>query len=174
MRKFALFITTAALLSGCAGYRLGSTLPAGISRVYVPTVINATSEPLLETELTSALQHEIMTRNALHLANRDAADAKLEVRVTDYRLSSIGFASTDSDSSSAREYRVWMTADAVLRNLQTGEIIAESVGVRGKTTFLMADENAQGDLVGAKRGSQAEACQNLAREIADAVTEFWE
>ena len=174
MRKFAFLITVAALLSGCAGYQLGSTLPADIKTVYVPTVVNATKEPLLETELTPALQSELMTRTSLKLAGHDTADAKLEVRITNYRLSSIGFVDQGDRSSRSREYRVWMTADALLRNTKTGEIIAESLGVRGKTTFIIEDENAQGDIVAAKRSGLPHACRDLAREIADAVTEVWE
>lgn len=174
MRKFPFLIVMAALLSGCAGYQLGSTLPAGINTVYVPTAVNATREPLLETTLTPALQSELMTRTSLELTGRDTADAKLEVRITDYRLSSIGFVSDDDDSSSAREYRAWITADAVLRNIHTGEIVAEALGVRGKTTFLLDDENGQGDIAAAKRGALPDACSDLAREIADAVTEVWE
>jgi hypothetical protein len=175
MRKLITLLALSTLLSGCAGYHVGSTLPKEIKTVFVPTVINASSEPLIETALTPALQSEMITRTSLKLSNRDRADAILEVRVTNYRLSAIGYVTSDDDnSSSAREYRVWMTADAALRNRNTGEIIAESTGIRGKATFMIENEDAQGDLAGAKRSSLPYVCSDLAREIADAVTEIWE
>lgn len=173
MRKLALLMTVASLLSGCAGYQLGSTLPQDIKSVYVPTVVNATQEPLLETRLTPALQSELMTRTDLKLADKATADAKLEVRVREYRLVSIGFVPQKDRTSRSREYRVWMRADATLRNAKTGEVISEALGVRGKATFIIADANAQGDIRAAKRTALPEACNDLAREIADAVTETW-
>jgi hypothetical protein len=114
-----------------------------------------------------------MTCSALKLTDKERADARLEVRITEYTLSSIGFSSEDDQTSRSREYRIWITADAVLRNTNTGAIIAESIGVRGKTTFLITAENAQGDIVAAKRSGLSAACSDLAREIVDATTEIW-
>lgn len=173
MRKLILPSIIAALICGCAGYHVGSTLPPNVKTIYIPTVVNATKEPLLETRLTPAIQSEFMTRTSLKLSDKKTADAKLEVRVRDYQLVSIGFTSEDDRTSRSREYRIWMTADVVLRNNKNGAIIAESLGVRGKNTFIIDATDALGDLTQAKRSGLPEASQDLAREIADAVTETW-
>lgn len=175
MRRRAYLLSLALLLCGCAGYHVGNTLPTGIATIFVPTVVNSTSEPLLETSLTPALQSELMTRSGLKLAPASRADATLDVRIRDYSLQSVGFVSDDDDeSSSSREYRAWITADVVLRNNRTGAIVTEAIGVRGKSTFRINDDNAQGDITGAKRSSLPNVCADLAREIADAVTETWQ
>ena len=174
MRNLALSILSCAILTGCAGYKLGSSLPDDIETVFVPTVVNASKEPLLETALTPALQSEVMTYSGVKLVTSNNADARLEVRVTDYSLHSIGFTSDDDESSRAREYRAWLKADVLLKNVKTGEIISSAEDIRAKTTFILEDLSGQGDIVGAKRASMQRACQELAREVLDSVMEVWE
>ncbi len=160
-------------LTGCSGYKLGQPLPENIDSVFVPTVVNASKEPLLETSLTPALQREIITYSQLRLAEESTADATLQVRVIDYRLDSIGYSNQGDKNDAAREYRAWIKADAKLVNTQTGEIISEAKNIVGKTTFIIDDAFGRGDIVGAKRASKTRAARDLAREIVDAVMEVW-
>ena len=55
----------AVALTGCAGYRLGTMLPPDIQSVAVPTFINRTSEPLLESETTRAAIREFQQDGSL-------------------------------------------------------------------------------------------------------------
>ena len=60
-------------LSGCTGYRLGSTLPADIKTIYVPTFVNKCGEPNLEGTATQAVLEELQKDGTLRIANRGKA-----------------------------------------------------------------------------------------------------
>ena len=49
-QAMVLLIALVPLLGGCLGYRLGTTLPPGIRSLHVPTFVNLTGEPGLESE----------------------------------------------------------------------------------------------------------------------------
>ena len=145
----AVALTSILFITGCAGYKIGSTSARKRRKGFCPTVINASKEPLLETALTPAIQREIITFSGLKLADKSTADATLEVRITDYDLDSIGFMGDDDKSSVASEYRAWIKADAKLINTQSGEIISEIKNISGKTTFIISDEMVVVDIVAA-------------------------
>lgn len=157
-----------ALLSGCAavGYNLGSMLPPEIQTVHVPNVVNQTNEPLIETEITRAVLDEIQRDGSLKLASPDLADALLEIAVTHYDIVPLAF---DSDRlTAAEEYRIFLTAGFRLTNLKTGEILAQSTGVRGDATFEFA-----GDLTSSKARGLPLAATDLANDIVQGVVEYW-
>ena len=55
----------AIVLTGCASYQLGSMLPNDIKTVYVPTFINKTGEPMIESEATQAAIRELQKDGSL-------------------------------------------------------------------------------------------------------------
>jgi len=162
-----LFCSVAALLlNGCLGYQLGGTAPAGIKSVYLAPVINKTLEPAIETEVNKALRQRIQFDGRLRLENAGNADAVMEVVLTDYDIHAISY---DKDKSSrAREYRLKITADAVLKKSGTGEVISRIHDVYGEGTFSLTS-----GLTNAKRNVLPAAVSDLARFLLDGLLESW-
>lgn len=162
-------LTMAALhLSGCAqmGYELGSMLPPDITRIHVPTFVNATDEPRLETEITQAVIEALQLDGSLEIGSEQTADAVLNARIIEYRIVPIAF---QADRASAtEEYRVFMSASFAVTRTSDGEIIAQSPRVTGETTFELV-----GDLTTSKRIALPSVADDLAHDIVEKIVEYW-
>ena len=155
------------LFTGCAGYRLGTTLPADIQTVHVPIIKNNTDEPAVESTITQAILVELQKDGALKVVREELADAILDVELNGYELSPVGFRGSGSPTT-ANEYRIQLTAAIVLTRRATGEVVAESPRVRGDSTFPF-----RSDLTTAKRQNLPEAADDLAQKIVSQVVEAW-
>lgn len=154
------------VITGCTGYRLGSTLPPGIKTLHVPTFKNATGEPQIETRTTSAAIIEFQKDGTLEITGPDKADAILTVTISKYTLQPLRF---DSNRSKAtREYRLILRADVVLTRRGEEKPMIDTY-VQGDTTFFPA-----GDLSSAKRDALPEAARDLAHDIVELIVEYWE
>ncbi len=151
--------------TGCAGYRLGSSLPGSIRSVYVPTFVNRTSEPELETEATSAAIKEFQRDGTLRIAGVDRADAVLKVTLRRYELKPLSY--SEDRATEPSEYRLRLVADVVLEERVTGKVIVEA-GAVGKESFELT-----GDLSSAKQEALPEAASYLAHDIVKKVTTGW-
>jgi hypothetical protein len=153
-------------LTGCAGYRLGTMLPPDIQSVAVPTFVNRTTEPLLESETTRATIREFQQDGSLRVAPESEADAILLVELVDFSLFPIRF---DEDrTTQANEYRLTITASILMTRSDTGEVVVENPRVYGEV-----DLQVTGDLSSAKREGLPEAAEDLAHDIVERVVEVW-
>lgn len=165
-------LSLALLLNGCLGYKVGARLPEGINTVEVPSVINGTDEPLIETEITAAVMEEIQFDGTLRIADHAQGDAILEIEVTDYRLVPLTY--DDYEHTRTQEYRLVLTADVVLRNRETRQIIAQNPSVDGEAEFFVAMTGQQRlDLTTAKDNGLAKAAHHLGENIVDVAVEAW-
>ena len=153
-------------LTGCVGYQLGSMLPKDIQTVYVPTFVNATSEPFLETETTRAAIREIQRDGSLRIADEKDADSVLFVKIVSYELSPLVY--EQSNRSRPSQYRAITYADVVLQRRSNGEILARKRGLRGDTTFDFS-----GDITTAKRNALPQVATDLAHDIIELIVETW-
>ena len=151
--------------AGCAGYRLGSTLPPGINSVHVPTFVNDCSEPRVEIECTSAAIEEFQKDGTLRVVNEKNADALLEVKIKAYALIPLRY--QKDNAKATKEYRAIIKADVKFTRKDTGAIIVERL-VEGETTFELT-----GDLTSAKRTALPLAAKDLAHDIVESVVEYW-
>ena len=156
-----------AAVSGCTafGYRLGSSLPADIHTVHVPTFINRTAEPLLETEATQAVIRELQKNGSLGVETPERADAVLNVTLTQVRLEPVRY--ERDNRRTAEEYRILIHADIAFSRAKTGAVLVERT-VHGEKTFEPG-----GDLASSKRAVLPSATDDLAHQIVKAVVEFW-
>jgi len=162
---FVVLAVVSSVLVGCAGYRLGSTLPEGINVVHVPTFINKTTEPLLEIVTTQATIREIQRDGTLSLGSLEKSDIVLNVSVIDLKLNPLRY---EKDTrTTTREYRMTITASLKLTNRSTGKVMTRNV-VIGETDFMPT-----GDLSSAKRDALPLASRDLARRIIENVVEYW-
>lgn len=153
------------VLTGCAGYRLGSTLPEGINVINVPTFVNKTTEPLLDVIATQATIKEIQRDGTLSIGTLDKSDIVLHVSLIGIKLQPLLY---EKDSrTTTREYRMTLTASLKLTNLSTGKVMTRNV-VIGETDFMPT-----GDLSTAKREAIPFAAKDLARRIVENVVEYW-
>ena len=156
----------AVLLAGCAGYRLGSMLPADIQTVHVPTFFNETDEPLIELDTTRAALRTLRRDGSLRIAAEEEADAILVVTLTDFRLEALGY---DRERRlAADEYRMRITASYVLTRADTGQVVAEDPRVIGESEFVLL-----GDMTSAKQGALPDAAEDLAQRLISSMVEMW-
>ncbi len=154
------------LLSGCLGYQLGGSRPEGIETVSMAPVVNKTSEPAIELQVTHAVRDRIQFDGRLKLINgTGASDGVIEVILTDYNLTPIAFRS--EQNTTPEIYRLRITGTAKLKNAQTGEILSES-RTYGEATFPF-----ESDLTSAKRDALPRAAAELAKFIVDDLIEQW-
>ena len=161
---FSLFLC----VSGCAPYRLGSTLDPSLTAVYVPTVRSNVNEPGIESAVTSALISEIQRDGTMRITPESLATTKLEVTIVDYSQSAIRYNSDDNDR--AEEYRMVLRAQVVFSRIsgeKAGSVILRCV-LEGEETFLKGM-----DTVSAKQRWLPEACDDLAEQIVDACISIW-
>lgn len=152
-------------LSGCAGYRLGATLPPEIKSVHVPTFINRSGEPQLDTEATRAATQEFQRDGNLRLASADQADSILRVTLTQFKLEPLRY--DRNDTKRPMEYRIRITAELVLEKAGSKATVVKQT-VSGEALFDYA-----GDLTSAKMRATPTACRDLAHHIVSAVVEYW-
>jgi len=152
-------------VGGCLGYRLGTTLPPGIRSLYVPTFVNRTDEPGLETTTTQATRREFQQDGTLRIADQDTADAYLDVQLQVFRLQALAY---DEDyGRTAEEYRLIIIAQVDFYRTETKERLS-SRRVRGEASFVPS-----GDLSLSKLDALPEAAEDLAHEIVKTVVEYW-
>ncbi|MDR0993642.1 MAG: LPS assembly lipoprotein LptE [Verrucomicrobiota bacterium] len=154
------------LFSGCAAYRLGSMLPADVKTVYVPTVINETSEPLIEQDVTRAVLSQVQMDGSLRLADESLADTILEVHITRFWLDPVAY--VKGESSTANQYRMSIRASFVLTRRADNSIVAEAPAVNGWYDFDFA-----GDMTSSKAIALRPAAEDLGRRIVDRIVQYW-
>ena len=152
-------------LVGCVGYRLGSTLPPDIKTVYVPLFKNATREPLVENDATSATIAELQKDGTLKVVNAENADVILECTLTGVSLNPLRY--NRSDVTKPNEYRLTLSASFTLKRIRTQETLCEA-SVIGESTFPFF-----GNLVSAKQSATPRAAEDLAKRIVEKAIEAW-
>lgn len=159
-------LAVAALAAGCAGYRLGSTLPPGVRSVYVPTFINKTGEPLLEADTTSATVREFQKDGTLRVVpSADEADLDLTVTLKKYGLEPLRYQS--DNSKKAREYRLRIDVEIVCKRKGVEAPMVQKE-VYGEATFYP-----EGGLSSSKQQALPDAAEDLAHNIVESITEAW-
>ena len=146
------------------GYQLGGSQIEGVESVYMAPVINKTSESAIELQITHALRQRIQFDGRLKLENSaKAADAIIEVTLTDYTLHAIAF--RDELKTTAEQYRLRITGNATLTDIKSGEVLSESQNY-GEARFLF-----ESDLTTSKRNALPTAAKELAKLMVDDLIE---
>lgn len=152
-------------LSGCAGYRVGSTLDKSIQTVCLK-VVNKTDEPSVEVQVMKSLRAELQMDGRLKVRPENVADAILSVTLTSYYL--VPLAYNRDRGTQVVEYRLELTGTVELRNAETDEVILENPSVRGWSDFPYA-----ADLTTAKLGALPGAAADLARKVVSGTVTAW-
>jgi len=153
------------LLAGCAGYKLGSTLPPDIKTVHVLPFVNQSGEPLLENQTMRAAISEFQKDGTLRVVDSDAADLLVDVTLTECKLDPVRY--NQDSARTAQEYRLWIRGKIRVRRQPAGTVMFAG-GVVGETTFDFA-----GDLSSARTRAIPAASSDLAHKIVESVVEYW-
>jgi Lipopolysaccharide-assembly len=144
---------------GCAGYHLGSTdgVPAGYRTIVVTPFTNRTLEPRMNDDATFALRKEIQRDGTFRLATGSSADIEITGELIRYERSEISFLATDT--TTARDYRVDLTARVVARDRSSSKVMLDRE-VTGHSLMRVGS-----DLPSAERQTMPLVATDLARQI---------
>lgn len=148
------------LLAACSHYRLGQPGELPFTTLYVPPVKNQSYAPQVQAMLTQQLIASLQEQQAIRIVSQPgAADATLEVTITDYRRD---VASTQQgDTFLAQSFSLIMDASVTLKNNRTGQIY-----MNGRP--LQASQ--QAFITGGFQPSEYEAMVVLTQKLADQIT----
>jgi hypothetical protein len=135
-RRSVLRLLLGALATGGCGYSLRPSLPAGIRRVHVPTLVNRTQEPGIEDFLTQALTTAVVTSGLVQLTVPEQADAVLEGSIVEYALTGLAY----NQQANVTAYRLTVGLSLVLRNLRTKEVVWRQDRISERADFQVAGQ----------------------------------
>jgi hypothetical protein len=115
------FFFVAALLAGCAGYKLGPTngLPAGSRSVEVRSFVNKTREPRITEYLAASLRKQFQQEGSFHLETSGRGDILVTGVITRFDRSGLSYQT--NDVLTPQEYTLGLIAHVVAVNVNTGK-----------------------------------------------------
>jgi len=160
--RLVLLLLGASIVSGCSHYQLGTGAksPLAFHTLYVAPVANKSLLPQAQAIVSERVRDAFARDGRVALAAAgDAADATLEVTLTDYHREVA--AARAGDTGLARKFNLILTASCTLRDHRAGKVLFEN---RTVSTSLEAFTD-QGQLQ-----AEYEAVPLLASALADKIT----
>ena len=163
--QFLAVSAIAMLLAGCAGYHLGPVngAVAGEKSIEVLPFNNQTLQPRLGDSVTQALRERLQTDGTYRLATHGPGDIVVTGVITRYSRKGLSF--LNSDIATPQDYRVDITAHVTARSRNTGGVLLDK-DVNGYALIQVG-----GDLTDVERQSLPLLAEDLARNIAELLTE---
>ena len=146
-------------LMGCAGYQLGPTngVAAREKSVQIQPFANQTLEPRLTDAVTSQLRKQLQHDGTYRLATQGEADIIVSGVITNYYRHALSF--ERSDTLTARDYRLSLTAQVTALDRSSGKIIINQP-VSGYTLIRVGS-----DLTSSERQALPLLAADLARNV---------
>ena len=163
-------------LQGC-GYRVGSILPLDIHSVAIPTFINKTMQPGIETSITNAVIERFQIDGTLRVVNKNDADTLLVGELISYKREPLRYAG--KDYGNVVEYRLTIVCKLSLIDLKTNEPEWKDRIVEGETTFTTGGDLNERELTAIGTTLTSEHSQlptleeDLAYKVVESVVEGW-
>ncbi|HUR44640.1 MAG TPA: LPS assembly lipoprotein LptE [Candidatus Saccharimonadales bacterium] len=159
MRTVVSTFLAAAVLTGCAGYQLGSTngVVAGTKSIQVTPFASKAIEPRLSDAVTVSLRKSIQQDGTYKLNTAQAGDIVLTGTIEAYDRQQLSY--QPRDILTPRDYRILITAHVIARERGTGKTLLDRE-VTGRTTIRVGN-----DLSSAERQALPLAAEDLARSI---------
>lgn len=152
-----------ALLSGCAGYTWGTSVPEEFRTVSVPVFENLTEVSELGPIVTQYTLREFQREGTFRVAR--PADAAVEVQGALRMMDRKGVSYDRGRGMRATEYRYVIVADVSFVDKRNGKVLLEKKGIVGETTFLTHN-----DLLTGQKNAAARIAQDIARQIVNEAT----
>ena len=165
---FLLLASSCILLSGCAGYTLGSHKPVHlrkITKLAVPTFENLTLEPRLAVLVTNAVIKQLQNHGAYQIVSKSEAEAVLQGRI-----SLINRTQFRSDLNNVlRSSQIQATISTTFSIIETATGVSLHNGVAAADSYIILDANLQLS----ETQLLEDTAQRLAHNLADQVSEGW-
>ncbi|MFA6547305.1 MAG: LPS assembly lipoprotein LptE [Limisphaerales bacterium] len=154
-----------AALTGCAGYKLGSTtaFSAGQRSLQVGLIQNKTLEPRLIEAVNNALRKRFQQDGTYKLDTRGESDVVLTGIITNFDRSPLSF--QPADILTVRDFSLGISAKITVKERGTGRVIFDRE-VSGRTTI-----RAGNDLASAERQAVPLLAEDLARNTASLIVD---
>lgn len=154
-----------ALVSGCAGYKLGPTNgdTAGARSVQVNFFQNKTLEPRLAAPVNHALRKAIQQDGTYRLDTRDGGDLIVNGTITRFDRAGVSF--QPADVITVRDYTLALTARIQVTERSTGRVLVDRE-VSGRTVIRVG-----ADLASAERQAVPLLAEDLARNAAELLVD---
>lgn len=148
-----------ALVSGCAGYRLGPSNgeKAGARSVRVDLFRNETLEPRLTEAVGVALRRVLQQEGTYRLSTRDEADIILRGTLVQYQRAGLSY--EPRDTITPRDFQITLFAKVTATERATGRVLLDRE-VRGRTTMRVGP-----DFTSSERQAMPTLADDLARNI---------
>ena len=165
MRSPWIVLGAAALLTGCAGYKLGPTsgIEAGARSIQFNPPLNRTMEPRVAEALNQQLRKQIQRDGTYHLNTKGEGD--VTVSTTILRYNRIGETFQPRDTLTVRDYRVQLFAHVTAYDRVSGKNIVDREFV-GRTTVRLGSDQSS-----AERQALPLLAEDLARNITSALVD---
>ena len=147
-----------ALLSGCAGYTWGTSVPKEYRTVSVPVFENMTTVSELGPIVSQYALREFQREGSFRIVRPE--DAAIEVQGTLQSMFRDGVAYDRGQGMRASEYRYTIVADVTFVDKKNGKVLLERKGIKGETTVLTSD-----DLLTAQRNASFRIASDIARQV---------
>lgn len=163
--KLQFLATLAFCVSGCAGYRLGSTngMVAGEKSVGVAPFVNQTVQPRLTDAVTSQMRKELQRDGTYQLSSSSDADILVSGTLTSYVRTEVTLAA--NDILTVRDFRLSLTARVTARERGSGKEILNQQ-VTGYTLMRVGN-----DLPSAERQALPLLADDLAKNVTALLVE---
>jgi hypothetical protein len=151
------------VLTGCAGYRVGTLLPEKYRTISVPMFKNATNQPNIEALATNAVIEQLNVDRTLRVVEDDP-DLLLECTIVGYTRNAIRFA----EGVRPQEYRLTIGVSATLTDIREKKDLWAKRPISGNHEF-----QAGADLYSSERIALPMVMEDLAHDIVEAIVEGW-
>ncbi len=165
MAKYRLiFILSIALLVHGCGYSLHPALISDIDSIYISTFKNNTYEHNLETTLLKIVTEEFILDGNLRVSSKGSSEAQLSGEITGFELKPFTYGEDESD---VEQYRVEVTVDAVLADIQKSSELWRKK-ITGDAFFYTS-----GSLSKTKEEALRLALRDIAKTIIETTVRAW-
>ena len=157
-----LFLLSVATLSGCLGYKIGSTPPAGVKKIYIPMFENRTTRQEITSDVTNGIVRRFRTDGTVKITDKEYADAILYGTITEYKREVVSYTNQDI----GKEFRITIYVDIVLKDAKTGKVILKSTGIDGQAvTSLNINQSESEKMI------MPDIIRDLSKNVVEAVLE---
>jgi hypothetical protein len=132
-------LLAAALLTGCAGYKLGVTngIPAGSRSVEVRSFVNKTKEPRITEYVAASLRRQLQQDGSFKLETSARGDILLTGEIIRFDRSGLSYQT--NDVLTPQEYTLALVAHVRAVNVNTGKTLLNK-DVFGRTYIRVGND----------------------------------
>ncbi|MBN2071236.1 MAG: LptE family protein [Candidatus Krumholzibacteriota bacterium] len=145
--------------SACGIYRTTSRTPGDIKKIAIPYLVNETSEPDIEIEITQKIIDGIVNDNTLKVVSDQDADGILEARIQEYRNVPYTFSESGTDIQ-AEQYRLTVRLKASLFDKKNNSYIWQDKNISAHGDYYLETASEQ---------TYEKALEDVYRDIVESI-----